>query len=39
MLSAQRTVAALQSRRFILDLALVKALGGGWSQTLQPATT
>lgn len=33
MLAAQRAVAALQARRFILDLALVRALGGGWSET------
>jgi outer membrane protein TolC len=32
MLSAQRTVSALESRRFILDLALVRALGGGWRE-------
>ena len=30
MLANQRTVAALESRRFVLDVALVKALGGGW---------
>lgn len=30
MLSTQRAVSALESRRFILDLALVRALGGGW---------
>jgi NodT family efflux transporter outer membrane factor (OMF) lipoprotein len=33
MLSNQRVVAALESRRFNLDLALVKALGGGWRDT------
>jgi NodT family efflux transporter outer membrane factor (OMF) lipoprotein len=32
MLNAQRTVSALESRRFILDLALVRALGGGWRE-------
>ena len=30
MLATQRAVSALESRRFILDLALVRALGGGW---------
>ena len=30
MLGTQRAVSALESRRFILDLALVRALGGGW---------
>ena len=30
MLAERRAVAALESRRFILDVALVKALGGGW---------
>lgn len=33
MLAARRIVAGLESRRFILDLALIKALGGGWSDT------
>lgn len=37
MLSNQRVVAALEARRFILDLALVKALGGGWTDP--PART
>jgi len=32
MLGTQRTVSALESRRFILDLALVRALGGGWRE-------
>jgi NodT family efflux transporter outer membrane factor (OMF) lipoprotein len=32
MLGAQRTVSALEARRFILDLALVRALGGGWRE-------
>jgi outer membrane protein TolC len=32
MLNAQRAVAALESRRFILDLALVRALGGGYAE-------
>lgn len=31
-LATQRAVAALESRRFILDLALVRALGGGWRE-------
>ena len=30
MLSTRRAVSALESRRFILDLALVRALDGGW---------
>lgn len=30
MLANQRIVAALEARRFVLDVALVKALGGGW---------
>jgi NodT family efflux transporter outer membrane factor (OMF) lipoprotein len=30
MLADQRVVAALEARRFVLDVALVKALGGGW---------
>ena len=30
MLAARRGVAALEARRFILDLALIKALGGGF---------
>jgi NodT family efflux transporter outer membrane factor (OMF) lipoprotein len=30
MLVTQRAVSALEARRFILDLALVRALGGGW---------
>lgn len=34
MLATQRAVAALQARRFILDLALVRALGGGWRETV-----
>jgi hypothetical protein len=29
MLTTQRAVATLESRRFVLDLALVRALGGG----------
>jgi len=33
MLAAQRGVAALEARCFILDLALVRALGGGWRET------
>jgi NodT family efflux transporter outer membrane factor (OMF) lipoprotein len=32
MLATQRGVSALESRRFILDLALVRALGGGWRE-------
>jgi NodT family efflux transporter outer membrane factor (OMF) lipoprotein len=32
MLSTQRAVSALEARRFILDLALVRALGGGWRE-------
>jgi NodT family efflux transporter outer membrane factor (OMF) lipoprotein len=32
MLGTQRTVSTLESRRFILDLALVRALGGGWRE-------
>ena len=32
MLATQRAVSALESRRFILDLALVRALGGGWRE-------
>ncbi|THD79297.1 MAG: efflux transporter outer membrane subunit [Phenylobacterium sp.] len=30
MLTNRRVVAALETRRFVLDVALVKALGGGW---------
>jgi hypothetical protein len=30
MLGNQRVVAGLEARRFVLDVALVKALGGGW---------
>ena len=30
MLANRRVVAALEARRFVLDVALVKALGGGW---------
>jgi outer membrane protein TolC len=30
MLTDRRIVAALEARRFVLDVALVKALGGGW---------
>jgi NodT family efflux transporter outer membrane factor (OMF) lipoprotein len=30
MLTDQRIVAGLEARRFVLDVALVKALGGGW---------
>jgi NodT family efflux transporter outer membrane factor (OMF) lipoprotein len=30
MLADQRIVAGLEARRFVLDVALVKALGGGW---------
>jgi len=37
MLATQRAVSALQSRRFILDLALVRALGGGWREK-EPTT-
>ena len=32
MLATRRAVSALESRRFILDLALVRALGGGWRE-------
>jgi NodT family efflux transporter outer membrane factor (OMF) lipoprotein len=32
MLATQRAVSALESRHFILDLALVRALGGGWRE-------
>ncbi len=32
MLATQRAVSALESRRFLLDLALVRALGGGWRE-------
>lgn len=32
MLTTQRAVSALEARRFILDLALVRALGGGWRE-------
>lgn len=32
MLATQRVVSALEARRFILDLALVRALGGGWRE-------
>jgi NodT family efflux transporter outer membrane factor (OMF) lipoprotein len=32
MLATSRAVAALEARRFILDLALVRALGGGWRE-------
>jgi hypothetical protein len=39
MLSAQRTVSALESRRFILDLALVRALGGGWREVRRDLST
>jgi NodT family efflux transporter outer membrane factor (OMF) lipoprotein len=31
MLANRRVVAALEARRFVLDVALVRALGGGWS--------
>ena len=37
MLGVQRAVAGLESRRFILDLALVRALGGGYGEAA-PAT-
>ncbi|MGH1561043.1 hypothetical protein ACRAWD_31680 [Caulobacter segnis] len=30
MPATQRVVSGLEARRFILDLALVRALGGGW---------
>lgn len=36
MLATQRAVSALESRRFILDLALIRALGGGWRQKELP---
>jgi NodT family efflux transporter outer membrane factor (OMF) lipoprotein len=36
MLAGRRVVAALEARRFILDLALVRALGGGWRDTGSP---
>jgi NodT family efflux transporter outer membrane factor (OMF) lipoprotein len=32
MLAGRRIVAGLEARRFILDLALVRALGGGWRE-------
>lgn len=35
MLENRRTVADLQSRAFTLDIALIRALGGGWSATAQ----
>jgi len=37
MLGVQRAVAALESRRFVLDLALVRALGGGYREAPPPA--
>ncbi|MEN7430470.1 efflux transporter outer membrane subunit [Chromobacterium sp. TRC.1.1.SA] len=37
VISARRSLAALQARRFSLDIALVKALGGGYQQTEQQA--
>jgi NodT family efflux transporter outer membrane factor (OMF) lipoprotein len=36
MLATQRAVSALESRRFILDLALIRALGGGWREKELP---
>ncbi|WP_165188970.1 efflux transporter outer membrane subunit [Caulobacter soli] len=32
MLATRRAVSTLEARRFILDLALVRALGGGWRE-------
>lgn len=32
MLGTRRTVSALEARGFVLDLALVRALGGGWRE-------
>ncbi|MCD4502964.1 efflux transporter outer membrane subunit [Chromobacterium piscinae] len=37
VIAARRGLASLQARRFSLDIALVKALGGGYQQTEQQA--
>ncbi|UTH75368.1 efflux transporter outer membrane subunit [Chromobacterium sp. IIBBL 290-4] len=37
VIAARRSLANLQARRFSLDVALIKALGGGYQQTTQQA--
>jgi outer membrane protein TolC len=39
VLTARRSLAEIEARRFMLDIQLVRALGGGFQPTLQTSGT